>query len=304
MPVRRTETAFYKAQVSAARKALLFFEKLGKFRFPRTVRIESTNLCNANCTTCTRDIMTRGKDVMDMGLFKKVVDECSANKIRTIHLHNFGEPLIDKGLFEKIRYAKQKHINTRLFSNLSLLDKEKAGFLIDSGLSRIKISIDGNSRETYEGIRRGLSFDRVVGNINMLITERQRLKAKTPKIGLVFVETEKNRHEKADFIKRWKGRVDSINISSYHNWAGGLGDSRKDSRQLPCLRIWQTFTVLCNGDVALCCMDYDGAVKLGNVKDNTIYEIFNGKKLQKIREAHLKGDFEKIPICKNCEARR
>lgn len=304
MSLRRTDTVFYKAQVKTARKALLFFEKLGKFRFPRTVRIESTNLCNANCTTCTRDIMTRGQEVMNMGLFRKVVDECSVQRIKTIHLHNFGEPLIDKGLFEKIRYAKQKHINTRLFSNLSLLDKEKARLLIESGLSRIKISIDGNTKETYEGIRRGLDFDKVVGNINMLINERQHLKSKTPKIGLVFVETEKNRHEKTDFIKQWKGKVDSINISSYHNWAGGLGASRKDSRQLPCLRIWQTFTVLCNGDVALCCMDYDGAVKLGNIKDNTIYEIFNGKKLQKLREAHLKGDFEKIPICKNCEARR
>ncbi len=295
----------YRTEVAAARSVLPLLERCGVFRFPRTVRIESTDICNANCVTCTREIMTRPKGVMDMALYRKIVDECSHYRVSSIHLHNFGEPLIDKALFEKIRYASAKGMKTRLFSNLSLLDEEKAAMLVRSGLSRIKVSIDGNSRETFEAIRRGLSFDRVVENLEVLIEAKKRLGSRTPEIGLVFVETDENRHEREGFLKKWKGRVDSIDISSYHNWAGGLRDSDgKDMRALPCLRIWQTFTILWNGEVALCCMDYDGRVKLGNVREDTIYGIFNGPRLNRIREYHLRGAFERIPICLKCEARR
>lgn len=298
-------TILYSAAVKSSRIAGKLIEKTGLFHFPATVRIESTNICNANCSTCTREIMTRPTGIMDMDLFKKIVDECSHHKIKAIHLHNFGEPLIDNKIFEKIFFAKQKNIQTRLFSNLSMLNREKAAKLIESGLSRIKISIDGNSKETYEAIRRGLGFDRVVENINILIEERKRLKSATPRIGLIFVETGQNRHEKEAFIKKWKGKVDTIDISSYHNWAGGLKDSmRPDYRQLPCPRIWQTFTVLWNGDAALCCMDYDGQEILGNVGYSSIRDIFNGQRLAEIRRFHLKGEFSKVPICEKCDARR
>jgi radical SAM protein with 4Fe4S-binding SPASM domain len=242
---------------------------------------------------------------MDFDLFKKVVDECASYKVSSIHLHNFGEPFIDKGIFDKIRYATGKGISTRLFSNISLLDREKAVELVESGLTRIKVSIDGNSKETFNVIRKGLDFDTVVENINTLIDVKKELGSKKPEIGLVFVETEKNAHERAGFMERWKGRVDSIDISSYHNWGGSLHKGeRGDERGLPCLRVWQTFTVLWNGEVSICCMDYDGKVILGNVKEESVYDIFNGQKLREIRRKHLKGDFSRPPICKRCEARR
>lgn len=296
---------FYKAGVRAGRYGLPVVEGLGVFRFPRVVRVESTDICNASCTTCTREMMTRAEGVMDMGLYKKIVDECGLHKLKAIHLHNFGEPLMDKFLFERIKYAGEKGIATKLFSNFSLLDEDKAKKLVASGLGMIKVSIDGNSKETFETIRRGIKFDRVVRNIETLIDVRRKSASKTPRIGLVFVETEKNRFEREAFVKRWKGRVDSIHISSYHNWGGSLDSSRAmETRGLPCLRIWRTFTVLWNGDAALCCMDYDGKVILGNVKKDTISAIFNGEKLRKIREYHLRGEFNRIPICLRCEARR
>ena len=296
---------FYRAGVAAARGIIPFLDGLGVFRFPRVVRVETTDICNANCVTCTREIMTRAMGIMDMALYRKIVDECGANKVNSIHLHNFGEPLTDRLIFERIEYAAKKGIKTKIFSNLALLDREKARLLVKSGLTNIKVSIDGNSKETFEAIRRGLDFDRVVENINTLLEARKTLNSKTPGVGLVFVETEKNFFEKDGFIKRWKGKVDSIDISSYHNWGGSLLRSRAiDERGLPCLRVWQTFTVLWNGDVSLCCMDYDGKVLLGNVKEDTISRIFNGEKLRKIRQHHLRGDFEKIPICRMCEARR
>lgn len=293
----------YKIPAGAVRGVFRFAGAF--YLFPPTVRVESTNLCNARCTTCTRDIMTRPKGVMDMNLFKKIIDECGLHKIRSIHLHNFGEPLLDRGIFEKIRYASEKGLKTRLFSNLSILDDEKAKLLVESGLSRIKISIDGHSKETYENIRRGLSFDAVTENIENLIRTRDRLKTRTPEIGLTFVETLENTHEKEAFIRKWKKKVDSIDITSYHNWGGRLAGSKKGGPHgFPCLRLWATFTILWNGDAALCCMDYDGKVILGNVQEDSISSIFRGKMLGDIQHWHLNGRFEKIPICDKCFLRK
>ena len=207
---------------------------------------------------------------MDFDLYKSIVDECVTLGVKFIHLHNFGEPFIDKQIIDKIRYASEKGIYTRLFSNFSLIDLDTAKGIIDSGLSSIKMSIDGDTPETFESIRRGLKFDEVVANINMLIEEKMKARSKTPSIGLVFVKTEKNVHELNSFVRRWKGKVNTIDISSYHNWGGDLNESGDDKRLLPCLRLWQTFTILWNGDVSLCCMDYDGKVILGNVKDDSL----------------------------------
>jgi len=306
--VTRPGSLLYRTQLVGARLVLPLLDNLGFFKFPRTVRLESTANCNADCITCTRQVMMRKKGVMDFALFKKVVDECASYKVSSIHLHNFGEPFIDNGIFDKIRYATGKGISTRLFSNISLLDRAKATELVKSGLTRIKVSIDGNSKETFDAIRKGLDFDKVVENIDNLIEVKKELGSKTPEIGLVFVETEKNSHEREGFMARWKGRVDSIDISSYHNWGGSLSDGergeRGDKRGLPCLRVWQTFTVLWNGDVSICCMDYDGKVILGNVKKSSVYDIFHGEKLRRIRRRQLKGDFMKPKICQPCEARR
>ncbi len=295
----------YRIAVGVVRKSIPVLEGFGIAEFPRTVRVENTNHCNANCVTCTRELMKRPLGFMTMELFRKIVDECAENRVKKIHLHNFGEPMLDKKLIDKIGYAKSKGIETRLFTNMSVMTEGLARSLVEAGLGKIKISMDGNTPQTFEAIRKGLSYDRVVRNIEMLIEERERQGKETPKIELVFVETERNYFEREDFIRRWKHRVDGVHITSYHNWAGSLHkEGSLDERQLPCPRIWQTFTILWDGRVALCCMDYNGEVILGNVNSQSIKEIFNGEKLRKIREYHLQGRFHMIPICRDCELRR
>lgn len=279
--------------------------KLPSYQFPQTIRIESTNRCNANCTTCTREKLTRPLGTMDFDLFKKIVDECAANNIRILHLHNFGEPLLDSLLSERVKYAKSKGIRTRIFSNFSALTREKALQLLDAGIDEIKISIDAASKETYEAIRKNLKFAQVEANLEMMLQLRAEQKLEKPRISLVFVATDNNRHEVKKFKQRWQHKVDKIFITSYHNWAGGLdkgGAVRK--RLLPCLRLWKTFTILWDGRAALCCLDFNGQVILGDLNKQTIQEIYSGQMLSRIREQHLRWQYNKIPICLNCEGRK
>lgn len=296
---------FYYCYSKAVTFFLLLLEKIGFYSFPHVIRIETTNRCNANCIMCTRDKLTRPIKVMDLDLFKKIVDECAKKKVKTLHLHNFGEPLLDPRLCDRIKYAKEKGIKLRIFSNFSVLNEELARSLIDSGIDEIKISIDGATKETYEAIRRNLDFEQVEANIEMMLRLREEMDAKAPKIKLVFVATETNEHEVNDFKKRWEDKVDKVLISSYHNWAGGLDkDGEKWTRLQPCFRIWRTFTVLCDGRVSLCCLDFDGKVILGDVNNQTIEEIYKGSKLRGIQRSHLNWDYGRIPICLDCEGRR
>jgi hypothetical protein len=306
MTFKLTKTLSNYAYYCYAKIATLLLQGLDRFKFytfPAVIRIESTNRCNANCVFCTREKLTRPLGVMDLQLFRKIVDECAQNKIRSLHLHNFGEPLLDPELCERIKYAKKFGIRTRIFSNLSVLSEEKARMLIDSGIDEIKISLDANTKETYESIRKNLNFEQAVANIEMLLRLRQKMQVKHPRISLVFVATEKNRTEVAAFKKRWANKVDAVLISTYHNWAGGLHKNGLNKRLLPCFRLWRTFTILWDGRAALCCLDYDGKIVLGDLNKQSIKEIYHGSKLSQIRKQHLNWEYAKTSICLDCDAR-
>ena len=76
--------------------------------FPETVRVETTNACNARCVICPHQSMERAVQRMDDPLYERIVDECAEGGCREMHLHNFGEPLLDRHLEDPaFDYAKQ-----------------------------------------------------------------------------------------------------------------------------------------------------------------------------------------------------
>ena len=292
--------SLYEKKISSSIKRL---EK----EFPMGVDIGVTNACNSDCIMCPHSKLTN-IGTMDMKLYKKIIDNCAKLKIKDIVLSFFGEPLLDRTLIEKIKYAKGKRINVSFYSNASLLNESWAKKLIESGLDQITISFDGYSKEVYEKIRRGLKFEVVKNNILNLMKLKTKLKAKNPKINLVLVELEENKHEIKKFYGEWKNHVESINIINMGNWAGKINKKgTKESfhfnykvKRKPCALIWQKMVVDWNGDVVLCCDDWNHSIILGNLKKQTIEEIWKGEKLREIRKAHLEGKFYKIPICTKC----
>ena len=144
-------------------------------RLPDIVQIESTNICNAKCVFCPRDEMHRRQGVMDMELFKKIVDECAALGITHVRVHNYGEPFLDRQLVEKVRYAKQKGIEeVGMISNGSLITEEIARGMIEAGLDAINISVDAAGKEVFERTRLDLNYDKVIANIRTLVAPAQR----------------------------------------------------------------------------------------------------------------------------------
>lgn len=264
---------------------------------PDIIQIEATNICNARCVFCPRDRMERKQGVMDMRLYRKIVDEAAALGIGSVRLHNYGESFIDREVVEKIRYAKSRGVGqVGLISNGSLLTEPLARAVVEAGLDAINISIDAAGKETFERTRIGLKYDRVIENIEGLLRVRAELGATRPKLILSFVRQQDSEAERS-FIEKWSQVADKVHITDMHNWAGTL-HGRSDVR-FPCYRPWLTFTVLWDGRVALCCADFDAKVVLGDLGTQTIAEVWNGESFRAARRAHL--DHGGPDICQGCD---
>jgi radical SAM protein with 4Fe4S-binding SPASM domain len=297
---RRARSVAERALLANARPVRRLLLAAGRERarhLPDIVQIESTNLCNAKCVFCPRDEMHRRQGVMDMDLFKKVVDECAALGITHVRVHNYGEPFLDRQLVDKVRYAKARGIKeVGMISNGSLITEPIARGMIEAGLDAINISVDASGKETFERTRVHLDYDTVIGNIRTLARLRKEMGRKRPKLILSFVRQGNTADEQA-FIKEWSRIADKVHVTDLHNWAGTL--NAKSDVHFPCYRIWLTFTVLWDGRVSLCCADFDGRHILGDLRTSTISEIWNSPAYLAVRRQQLQDGGPEI--CRSCD---
>ncbi|MBN1938929.1 MAG: radical SAM protein, partial [Candidatus Aminicenantes bacterium] len=145
---------------------------------PIRLWIEPTSVCNLACVMCpNKDLPKEQKGFMDLGLFKKIVDEAK-DFVFDVHLLHRGESLIHPEFFEMVRYAHDAGIVTRFHTNGTLLTEDKARKLIASRLDQFAFSFDGFDAETYESIRVNAKFEKTVQNIIRFLEIKQELGAK------------------------------------------------------------------------------------------------------------------------------
>lgn len=294
---------------------ILYYRFLYKADFPEILHIESTNACNAECLICAREKMTRAIGFMDFMLFKKIIDECSKYRyfIREIHLHGYGEPLLDKSLFDKISYAKKAGIKKVYFvTNASLLDSETAKRLISSGLDSIKFSFYGATKETYEKIHVGLKYEETENNIRNFINIRQGMKSGKPSVNIQFVPQRDNYAQYQEFLRKWtpvidKGKGDRIEKFYLHNWIYGRKyntDKNGRKRLKSCAIPFYIMQILWNGDVVPCVFDFDGKMSLGQVRTKSVRQVWNNEQYRALRAHHSKRAFNRMPLCLGCDQLR
>ncbi len=282
---------------SVASRVIADGMSLYRRKFPRTVRVETTNHCQAACTFCPRDSIGRPKTFMNQELFEKVVRECAAGGCRLMHLHGFGEPLLDKQLPERIKLCKDSGIpRVKIFTNGDLLKGSLTERLLASGVDEIKISIDGADAGEFNQLRVGLDYQKVLENVKAFRVLRDRAGREKPTLVAATCQTS-NRQRTETMLD---GIVDRVDFANVHNWAGALGMLTGQRVRKPCDRLWRTFTVLVNGDVSLCCLDYSGKEILGNIAAAPILDIWNNHRYRELRRLHRNSRQDQIPLCKNC----
>lgn len=277
--------------------------------FPRRINIETTSICNLDCIMCPTQSKARDEGTMIMELFKRLADEIARHGADIVWLHAWGEPLVDKFLFERIGYIKQYASikNVVISSNATLLRGEKITHLAESPLDTVVFSLDGVKAETYEAIRRGARFHSVMENVRQFLQARGN--GRGPRAVFQIIAMQETVEEIEEFKRQWQPHLqdgDYIHIKSFNTWAGrtkdrGLPQVGVDFR-VPCTAfLWDALTVLWNGTVVPCCFDVDGKLTLGRFGEQSLEAIWNGPALAELRREHCSLDFTHLPLCAACQ---
>lgn len=280
-------------------------------KYPDAVYIEITNNCNLGCIMCPRRHLNRKLGDMDLGLFKKCIDEISQfNPKPSVLLTFLGEPLMHKQVLDMVRYSKGQRLNTSLISNGCLLTKEIADAFIETQLDRITFSIDAVTKDTYDKIRINSNFNRVHENINYLIDKKKKLNVQFPIIQTSMVIQEENQREYEDFIDTWIDKVDQVYFQRvFEDREDGMGRqmSARDMFQLdkekrkPCYYLWQLLVVYCDGQVTTCPPDDFGMLTMGNVTNQSLYDIWHSRQYNELRLKHIRNNIKDKKPCSGCD---
>jgi len=195
--------------------------------------IENTNHCNAECVMCPRELLSRKRGFMDLDLFEKIIREVSGLRRKpVIHLHGFGEPLLDKRLPERIRLAKTCGIkHTYIVSNAALLFPETSRKIIDAGLDEMKVSFYGTDEDSYNATMKRIDLNVTFRNIKDFLRIRKAMKRRHPRVILQYIPTETNGARMDEYRALWDPLIDKkagdfLNVTALHNYGGGRSYNR------------------------------------------------------------------------------
>ncbi|MFX0196560.1 MAG: radical SAM/SPASM domain-containing protein [Candidatus Hodarchaeota archaeon] len=273
---------------------------------PRSLGIEVTNSCNLRCIMCHREVMTREVGFMDFDLFKECARQGIEMGVKMIVPFNYGESLLHPKLVDMVEYVKSlsKETLVKINTNGMLMAKEYAKALVNAGIDEITFSLEGCTKESHEKIAKGSNYERILANLmNLIDVKKENGK---PQIRVCMVRMEETASEMKQFIRKWRPLVDNIGISDVNTGYGTLKDRRIEKRpverRVPCRELWLKLQVLWNGEITVCCIDYDGKLQIGKVPDDSLHELWVGTRLQRLREIHRGRHFDKIPMCNKCDS--
>jgi len=272
--------------------------------FPAELAIETINLCNAQCTICAHPDMKRLKGKMEASLVMSLIDQAAEGKVCKLYLSGFGEPLLDKRLPDFAAHAKSKGIaNISIVTNGYLLTVETALLITEAGINEIIISMDGFTAATYENIRIGLSFEKLVNNIKQLSSLKNRQKVN---IAISCVDLIHNQAERKQAMALFGPCVDSIYFRQAQGWTGKYGQLQAGysphfaPNSIPCRYLWDSANVYINGAMPVCCLDYEAEAVMGNAGETSLRDIWQRGRFDFYRRQHLENRKNELSPCRKC----
>ena len=279
--------------------------------FPLFLDVEPEYRCNLRCVTCP---LQDGKanpsyipDRMSVDVYRRICEEGRRYGLPAITVSNNNEGLLQKNLFGYIQAARDAGImDIFVGTNGHLLTREKGVKLIESGLSRLLVSIDAATAEMYLKVRKSEKYDLVVNNILGFHRLRAEMGSRLPLIRVSMVVTSLNQHEEQRFRDFWADYADIISIQRYIPFQGDphiqdelIPEGRDPMDFTVCAPLWQRMTIRANGDVIACC-HLSNKLGVGNINESSIHDIWHGERMNEIRSIHLAGKYQEIDVCKSC----
>ena len=292
--------------------------------WPGALLIDITNRCNAKCVWCPNPDLTN-VGAMDMDVYRKIIDDFGFRG-GVVTFGTFGEPLMDKYMQERIEYLKRypKIHKVEVLTNGFFLNEKIVPTLLEHGVG-VDISLDELDRQTFEDVKK-MSFDVVRDNIVDFLDANSKIARPVPvNIRIKTLKTVEETMEQELFriIASYDCSIvlNSIDDNIISKWAGKLDKdafvkeykiSTKNKTRYthkrfnqtnvaPCTQLWKWMVVYWDGSVVLCCADMFSQTTVGDLKNNSITEIWNGPKMKKYRDQMVKRQRFDIAICQDCD---
>lgn len=280
--------------------------------FPYIYEIEPTNSCPYRCYMCPRGLgkMKRSVGFMSLNSFEKILAQASPSQ-KLLRLHHFGESILHPDIGPFIRLTRQAGFIPVISLNPSSLTADMIELLIDSGVGIVCFSLDSLNSERLtriRGIRKPVKY--CLKMIELFIGRSRYASNPVFKV-IQMVSLTINMDERAAFLSlKERFPEDDIYVYISHNY--GFGDislvnetaegegTEVNKNSFSCTAPYDEAVILWNGDVVVCCYDYDGINVIGNIHEASLSYIWHGEKAERLRGAFSRKTTDKLSLCSNC----
>jgi radical SAM protein with 4Fe4S-binding SPASM domain len=276
------------------------------FDYPPYLLIEPNAACNLKCPMCFQIDKTFTRKpfmgIMKWDLFTKVVDEANEIGVGAITLASRGEPLMHPRISDMLNYISKKDniFELKINSNGSFLTEELCHEIFKSKVTTFVISADHYEKKTFEELRKFSNFEKIVNNVKMLYSIRKEFyKDCETEIRISGIDFYKNL-DKKKFQEFWSPFSDNVSSSdAFERW-DTYNNKKNEDVSSPCSYLWDRMYVWHDGKCNPCDADYKSYLSYGNVKENSIAQVWNSDELKKHRKTHLEKKRKNLIPCDRC----
>jgi MoaA/NifB/PqqE/SkfB family radical SAM enzyme len=289
-----------------------------RLRGPASVQIQTIDRCNAACIMCPYSSMgkTSPANLMDDALYIEILEELRrAGTVRNLALMLQNEPLLDRRFSDRVQIARKllgRRVFIRTVTNGEPLTKSMINCLGASDIDHVSVSIDAIRKDTFERIRYGLNYRRVVEN-TLLLSER----LGRHRVSVRFLRQRENAEEEQDFSRFWQSRGVRVRFIEPTNRAGSLKSYERVKKPHP--RLWKklaypvlnrfvpacpypftSINIFSDGRAILCCNDWGPRDTVGDLSRKPLKDVWNGDKINHYRHLLWMRQAEESLVCADC----
>ncbi len=274
---------------------------------PYALVLDTNNICNLRCPLCPTGIGTidRTKGRMPPATFQHIIDHVGAD-LFMLALHNWGEPLLNRQIFDLITYAHEANVGTVISTNGTVLREGDAERLVTCGLDHLIFSVDGVSQGVYETYRVGGDVEKAFANMRAVVEAKRRLRGRLPLIEWQYLVRHGNEHEVP--LARRKAKALGVDILKFAPLGIMLGNTTRPFDHAlvdewltptapdtvaahkadylipqPCFWLWKSAVINYDTTIAPCCWLSQTNGDFGTLAEDTFDDIWNGPAYQAAR---------------------
>lgn len=267
---------------------------------PKSLKIEPSASCNLACSFCYHKKSKRS-GFMSLEDFETAIKIAYDYKIPQVGLLFLGEPTLNPSLPEMIYLAKYKYQIPYVFMTSNGIVQEQQLFdIMHSGLDSLKWSVNYWDQKSFKQETGVNAFYTMLKNIKLAASYETKTKLYASS---AVYDVDNVRPELQQFIEHEiKPYVYEHYYFKLNNQGGLVQDEHFNTPycnrlpMVPCPRLFNNSYITWDLKVALCCSAFTDDFIVGDLKKNTFEEIWNGPKMQELRQAHLNKDVSHI-IC-------